>query len=752
MAKSPELIIKILGNSYPFKREMAEVENQASLSMSKIGKAAIAGGAVAAIASLSVAAKASVEEFRAFEKDFSNVVTLLDSGSFKVKSLKDGIEGLKEGVIDLRAETGESFENLNKGLFDLVSAGVSADDAINALRVSTNLALAGATETSVAVDGMTSALGAYGLEASSAQAVAEKFFTAQKFGKTTIEELSNGFGQVGGTAASLNVSLDEVLASVSAVTLAGVRTSESFTGLKAVLTNIIKPSQDTNEEAKILGVEFNSTALRAKGLAGFLDEITSSERFTTTSLERLFGSAEAVNFVMALAGNQASDFEGILKSLGDETERTKTFQDGLAAKTDTVDFKFNLLKASVSALATKIGEDLSPSFGTLAENAAHSIDSIRNNLDAFENSVVGVIQKIEELNRSYFDFIGKALGQENPFAENLQGIDPTKSLEDSLRGQQIDPFSSILESAKMNSEAGAELVSAANEEIVRSEQGKAAELSRISEEKRIADEKTAEQVSERKENDAARDAEREAERIIREEEQFQVDLERLNERLLEIDGLESKFKGLAELREIDVLKKKARTAQQKQDLDKQTALAGQKYTEIQVRSSIDGLSQILGTTTTVGKAVFLLQKALAIADIIQTTQRASMLAYASQLIPGDPTSIARAQAAKISTIIQGAVSVGIVAATALQGVQGAAEGGIVQGGVFGKDTEPFMLARDEIIVPSKLNPLSPNFDQTFGGGLLGGGGNVKVEIGFEENASKFLTVKQREDRALGIQR
>jgi len=43
--------------------------------------------------------------------------------------------------------------------------------------------------------------------------------------------------------------------------------------------------------------------------------------------------------------------------------------------------------------------------------------------------------------------------------------------------------------------------------------------------------------------------------------------------------------------------------------------------------------------------------------------------------------------------------------------------------------------------------LNPNFDDTFGGG----GQDVNVTIGFEEDASQILTVQQREDTTLGVQ-
>jgi len=300
--------------------------------------------------------------FAEFEKQFSNVVTLLDDGSFSVGNLEDGIKGLEKGVLDLRASTGETFENLNKGLFDLVSAGVEAADSITALKVATDLALAGATDTATAVDGITTVLGAFGDQAGTATAISQKFFTAQKAGKTTIAELADSIGLVAATAASSGVSVDELLASVSAATLAGVKTSAAFTGMKAALTNIKKPTKDAQVEAKRLGINFNESTLSALGLSDFLKQVTTSSKFTSESITKLFGSAEAMNFVLAISQNSFESMDGVLSDLNDKTLLATNFNNALAKQQDTLAFATTQLRGTADKLAVQIGGTLAPAF------------------------------------------------------------------------------------------------------------------------------------------------------------------------------------------------------------------------------------------------------------------------------------------------------------------------------------------------------------------------------------------------------
>ncbi|SHJ24096.1 Prophage tail length tape measure protein [Malonomonas rubra DSM 5091] len=81
-----------------------------------------------------------------------------------------------------------------------------------------------------------------------------------------------------------------------------------------------------------------------------------------------------------------------------------------------------------------------------------------------------------------------------------------------------------------------------------------------------------------------------------------------------------------------------------------------------------------------------LQKGIALATTYTSTASGAQLAYASQLIPGDPTSIARAQAAHASTWAMGKVNMALIAATGLFQAAQVASGDSSSGG--GSYTSP----------------------------------------------------------------
>lgn len=357
--------MRLLGDQADYAKKRMSGLVDAGKSLQGIGTAMTVG----ITAPVAAAAALSVKQFGDFENSMLGVKTLLDQGSFGAKGLEAGFKDMQKSALKAVSEIPVELEHTTKALFDSVSAGVEAGKAVDFVRVSAKLAVAGLTEVSVATDGMTSALNAYKLSADQAEVVASKFFTAQKFGKTTIAQLSEGFGMVGAIGASTGVSLNELLAATSAATLGGIKTNSAYTGLKAVLAGVIKPTSEATEEAERLGIAFDGNALKQKGLKGLLDSITKSQNFNGDSLTKLFGSVEALNIAMALTGKQAGDFDNILKNLGNETKTVATFQQAYADQSVSMNNKMQLFKNKLQALSITIGEKLAPSLIKLTDIA-----------------------------------------------------------------------------------------------------------------------------------------------------------------------------------------------------------------------------------------------------------------------------------------------------------------------------------------------------------------------------------------------
>lgn len=405
MATENEIVISLKGDVSDLSRKLDSIKSRLDKFSSDTEKQTkrvsdAFGVMLSAISfsAISSGVKSLVKDLADFEKEFKGVVTLLDNTSFRTKTLEQGIADLESGIIDLRASTGKSFSDLNKGLFDLVSAGVDAEEAIKTLNIANKLAVAGVTDVSVAVDGLTSALNAYGLSADKAEEVAALFFQAQKFGKTTVEELSNNFGKAASIASNFGVSMEELLASVSALTMGGTSTSEAFTAMRAILVSVTTATKEAQEEASRLGIEFTSTAVRTKGLKGFLDDLVNAQGFNKTSAEKLFGSVEALNGVYALTGSQAESFTKTLTALNDKQNAATTFTNAYIQSSDTLSQMIDKLGGAVDRLGIQFTKTFDTHIRNFFVGTTYSVYKLTDTLaEIKEDPVTGLGKAFKEI-------------------------------------------------------------------------------------------------------------------------------------------------------------------------------------------------------------------------------------------------------------------------------------------------------------------------------------------------------------------
>ena len=247
-------------------------------------------------------------------------------GLAKVSTLVDtttvDMNKMRSELVALSNETGVSVTELTEGTYQAISASVDASKAINFMRVSALGAKAGFTDMTTATDALTTIINAYGMETERASDMMDRLIITQNLGKTTVDEIGKSIGQVIPTAASAGMSIDELLASVASLTASGTQTSAAMTGMKAALSNIIKPTADAAKVAQSLGLEFTQAHLAQVGWAQFLDEIKIATGGNIETMGKLFGSTEALNTILSLTGNGANKFKESLDGMANSTGAT----------------------------------------------------------------------------------------------------------------------------------------------------------------------------------------------------------------------------------------------------------------------------------------------------------------------------------------------------------------------------------------------------------------------------------------------
>lgn len=293
-----------------------------------------------------------------------------------------------DAILDASNATHVAAEELAAAQYQAISAGTAASDSVALVERSAKAAKSGMAEATTVVDGATSILNAWKEEAGGIDHVLDAMMVTQNEGKTTIGDLASNIGQVTGLAPQLGVALDEVLASVAALTKGGVQTSSAINGLKAVFSNIMKPTAEAQEEAERLGLSFSAAALQAQGFTGFLESVMEATKGDSESLAKLFGSVEGLAQIMALGTTQAGEYARIL---GEIRSSEGAVDEAFAVRTSS---RAEKLKGSMNELRNsgiQLAENLTPAVDAVTDLIGGTASVISEMDEGTQKTLVNVL-------------------------------------------------------------------------------------------------------------------------------------------------------------------------------------------------------------------------------------------------------------------------------------------------------------------------------------------------------------------------
>lgn len=300
-----DLLVKLDMDDSDFKKGADSSSSHLSGKFASALKAGAVAAGTAAMAGL-VSAFGAMKQL---EDAFVPIGTILGATTPEFDKMSEAIKGVMR-------TSPKSAEELGSAAYLILSAGISdAEQATLALRDANNLALAGLGTVAEAAGVITSAMNSWKSENLSSTDAAEILFGTILSGKTTLSALAQGFGGVAPLASSLGISFKELMAATASLTAVGRPASEVYSGLKAAISNITKPTADAETMAKKLGLSFDGNSLKAKGLEGFLGDLQTAIGVAADQgisandvITALFGSVEAQGAMFDLTGGQAQSF------------------------------------------------------------------------------------------------------------------------------------------------------------------------------------------------------------------------------------------------------------------------------------------------------------------------------------------------------------------------------------------------------------------------------------------------------------
>ena len=343
-----------------------------SADLEKVGKAAtIVGGSLMAFSAANLKLAAD------FSAGMTNVSTLIDTNV-------EDFDAMKEEVLQIAKRTPVALDGLTSALYDIRSAGISANMQFEVLEKSAQLGLTGLGSTSEAVDLVTSSLNAFNLKGKEAEKLYDTIFKTVKFGKTTISGIAQGFGSVAGTVAASNIKLDDYLAAVAALTTTGQPAAQAHHQLKAAIAGMLRETDDSKKVFNTLGVKsFKELIQKSGGMVNAFKAITNCVGGNESAILSLFGSTMAYNAVLGLTTKQNKAYVETLNSM---RYGTSLIDEGYQKQYNTEHAMMQRLKNMSQVIGIQLGEALAPAFGKVldfGESTLNMLDKMSPQMKSF---------------------------------------------------------------------------------------------------------------------------------------------------------------------------------------------------------------------------------------------------------------------------------------------------------------------------------------------------------------------------------
>lgn len=356
--------------------KVGNTSEKAGFSAAKAFKAMGAAISTAAVADF---VRDSVRGFAEFQKEVTLVGTLSD------EAFKD-LPRLTEGIRKMGLESGLAFKDLAKGLFDVQSAGTASKDSLDALEASMRLAVAGGADVATTTNGLTTLLNAFSLSGKESTRVANALFEAQQFGKTTVGELASSLGQVAPAARTANISMEELLGTMGAVTrqlptrIAATSLAQFFYAIANASDDVIAKSREMADEVGVTGFEFSKAGVESKGFAVFLQNLSRVVGDDSRKLTQLGISTESMKgALVALQDGAKGATDAIALQIDAVTELDK----GYKRMGDTASTQIERMTRAWEDLKNQFGKGVFEGLAGGADDAAKSLSELS---DMFEQT------------------------------------------------------------------------------------------------------------------------------------------------------------------------------------------------------------------------------------------------------------------------------------------------------------------------------------------------------------------------------
>jgi TP901 family phage tail tape measure protein len=236
-----------------------------------------------------------------------------------------------QAVRNLSNEFGTPLIDTAAGAYEVLSNQVAKGaKAISFMREANKLSLVTFASSQDSVSALTGIINAYGLDTSDAAEISAKLFKTIELGRVYMVDLAGSIGDVSSIASLLGISLDELLAAISSITIRSVNPRNALTQLRNIFSQLLKPSEDMKDALHSIGYESGPDLIRVNQLSGALEKLVG----VRPDLE---GLADIFRNIRGFAGAAilSRDSEGFKKNVSEMKNASESFNAAVVISTES---------------------------------------------------------------------------------------------------------------------------------------------------------------------------------------------------------------------------------------------------------------------------------------------------------------------------------------------------------------------------------------------------------------------------------
>lgn len=355
------------------------------------------GIAATAIYSVINAMKAGGQAIIDYDQGLKNLSAITGASSAEMTALGEVIKDVADAT---RFTTGEVAD----GMVLLGQAGFDAGESMSAIEANVNLATGTLSDMKTTTDLLTTTIRAFNMDATESGRVADVMASAINKSKLTIDKLRTSFNYVAATASQAGLSLEQTAATMMNLANNGLRASTIGTGLRQVLSRIVKPNEKLSQALASVGLNLKEINPRMSGWEGTLKSLSTvlydSETKTVNMSKafNLFGLRGAQAAAVIVKSYVGGDFTAAIENayrIGTASEMAGKQAEGLGVKIQKLVARAELLavtlgEAGVSGVLKTVIDGLRAAIGVVVDFAASLGGKVVLQTTAYATALWGV--------------------------------------------------------------------------------------------------------------------------------------------------------------------------------------------------------------------------------------------------------------------------------------------------------------------------------------------------------------------------